>query len=391
MSNASPFADNVLRVFLVAGEASGDLIGAHLMRSMKAQSTQTIQFYGVGGPKMTAEGLDSIFPYYELSMLGAVEVLPYVFNIAVRLRHTVDEAISKQPHIVVTIDSPGFCFRVVERLREAKLNAKFVHYVAPTVWVYKPERAEFCAKLFDHMLVLLPFEPPYFEKAGLACTWVGHPVVAETKTGDGNAFREKYQLADDVLLLTILPGSRKGEIERHMPIFAQAITMLAAQFPNLAIAATVPANVLPFIAPYFKNCPFRAIVTANEEDKRNAIAASNFAIVKSGTVALEVAMAGVPMVVTYKVHPLSAWYLRRKILIKSANLVNILEGKEIIPELLQELCNPLMIATACTELLSDPARQADQKQAEKNALDKLLLPDGERPSDKAAHVILQFA
>lgn len=379
-----------LKIYLIAGEASGDLIGAHLMRALKKRSAREIIFYGIGGPRMIAEGLESLFPFYELSMLGAVEILPYLFNIAARIRQAAEDAQAKAPDMVVTIDSPGFNFRVVERLRAQKLAGKFVHYVAPTVWVYKPERAELCARLFDHMLVLLPFEPPYFEKAGLACTWVGHPVVAETARGDGEAFRKKFEIPADAPLFCLLPGSRKSEVERHMPVFAKAVALLARLYPNLAIVVAVPPNILPFIAPFFENCPFRAVITANDEDKKNAIAASNFAIVKSGTVAFEVAMANVPMLVTYKVHPLSAWYLRRKLLIKNANLINILEGEEVIPELLQELCDPVMIASAAAQLLADPARLKQQQDRQRTALNRLLPDDGEVPSDKAARILLDL-
>jgi lipid-A-disaccharide synthase len=341
---------------------------------------------------MIEQGLESIFPFYELSMLGAVEILPYLFNISARIRHTVEDVISKNPDVMVTIDSPGFCFRVVERLREEKnkLKCKFVHYVAPTVWVYKPERADLCARLFDHMLVLLPFEPPYFEKAGLACTWVGHPVIAETATGNGAAFRQKFEIPPDAPLFCMLPGSRKSEVERHMPIFGKAVSLLATQFPQLSMVVAVPPNIMPFITPFFAGCPFRAVVTSNDEDKKNAIAASQIALVKSGTVALEVAMANVPMIVTYKVHPLSAWYLRRKLLIKNANLINILMNEDVIPEMLQELCDPVMIATACAHLLTDLGRQENQKSKEKIALEKLLLPDGKMPSDVAAKTILSL-
>jgi len=384
--------DKPLVIYLIAGEASGDLLGAHLMKALRKQTSRPITFLGIGGPRMIEEGLSSLFPFYELSMLGAIEILPFLFNIAARIRMTVEDVNSKNPDVMITIDSPGFTLRVVERLRQEKppLNCKFVHYVAPTVWVYKPERAALCARLFDHMLVLLPFEPPYFKKAGLACTWVGHPIVAETSTGDAAAFRQKFEIHPDATLFCLLPGSRQGEVKRHMPIFAQAITLLASQFPDPAMVVAVPANVMSSIAPFFEGCPFRAVVTANDEDKKNAIAASQIAIVKSGTVALEVAMANVPMVVTYRVHPLSAWYLRRKVLIKNANLVNILEGEEIIPELLQELCTPIMLASACADLLTNPARQELQKSKEKSALNQLLLPGNEIPSEKAAKTIMKL-
>ncbi len=379
-----------LKIYIIAGEASGDLIGAHLMESLRKASKREITFHGVGGPRMMAQGLDSLFPFSELSMLGAVEILPYLFNIAARIRFVTEDALQKHPDMVITIDSPGFNFRVVERLRSEKLKSKFVHYVAPTVWVYKPERAELCAKLFDHMMVLLPFEPPYFEKAGLKTTWVGHPVVAETQVGDGAAFRKKYEIPDSSPIFSLLPGSRKSEVEHHMPVFGKTIAMLATLYPELAIAVAVPPNILSFVAPFFEGCPFRAVITANDEDKKNAIAASSFAIVKSGTVALEVAMSNVPMVVTYKVHALSAYYLRRKLLIKHANLVNILEGEEVIPELLQELCDPVMIATAASQLLRDPERQEYQKSKQKTALSKLIPANNERPSDKAARTVLSL-
>lgn len=378
-----------LKIYLIAGEASGDLLGAHLMAALKKESKRPIKFFGVGGDKMEAEGLKSLFPFQELSMLGFLEILPYLYNIFARIRLAVDDILGKHPDVVITVDVPGFNLRVVERLRKAGLQTKFIHYVAPTVWAYKPQRAELCAKLFDHMLVLLPFEPPYFEKVGLPCTFVGHPVVAETQAGNGQAFRDKYQIAPDATLFSILPGSRKGEIERHMPIFARAITLLASRYPKLAIAVAVPKHVMPFVAPYFENCPFRAVIMSGEQDKYDAFAASALALVKSGTVALEVAKAGVPMIVAYRVNPISAYMLKRIALTKYVNLINILHGKEVVPELLQELCSPASIASAASQLLDSSERQAQQKGLCKQALNQLCLPDGTLPSARAAQVILQ--
>lgn len=379
-----------LNVYIIAGEASGDLLGAHLMAQLRQQHDGDIKFWGVGGERMTAEGLNSLFPYHELSMMGFVEILPYLFNLSARISSTVQDAMNKAPDVVITIDSPGFCFRVVERLRKAGLKSKFVHYVAPTVWAYKPKRAERCKELFDHLLVLLPFEPPYFTNIGLPCTFVGHPVVAETQLGDGVAFRKKYDIAPDTLLFCLFPGSRRGEVTRHLPVFARAMTMLATTHPNLAMVVTVPRHVLAFVAPYFQNCPFRAIIMANNQDKKDAIAASDIAIVKSGTVSLEVAMAGVPMVVTYRVHPFSAWMLRRMWITRFVNLINILESREIIPELLQEMCTPIMIASAATSLLNDEERKNAQKVNSAAALAKMLPPGGELPSVVAARTILQL-
>jgi len=383
MSDEAP-----LKIYLIAGEASGDLLGAHLMRALKAQSKRPIKFFGVGGDKMAAEGLKSLFPFQELSMLGFLEVLPYIYNIFARISLTVDDILGKHPDAVITIDVPGFNLRVIERLRKKDFKTKFIHYVAPTVWAYKPQRAALCAKLFDHMMVLLPFEPPYFTKENLPCTFVGHPIVAETQLGDGKAFREKYEIAPEATLFSILPGSRKGEIQRHMPIFARAISILASRYPNLAIAVAVPKHVMPFVAPYFENCPFRAVITSSEEDKRNAFAASALALVKSGTVALEVARAGVPLIVAYRVNPISAYMFRRISLIKYVNLINIMHGKEVIPELLQELCNPASIASAASQLLDSPERQKLQKDLCAQALAQLCLADGTLPSICAARIVL---
>jgi lipid-A-disaccharide synthase len=380
--------DRELKIYIIAGEASGDLLGAHLMAALKKESKRTIKFFGVGGEKMTAEGLESLFPYQELSMMGFVEILPYAFNISARIRSTVHDIKIKHPDVVITIDSPGFNTRVVKQLRKDNFKSKFIHYVAPTVWAYKPERAQTFAELFDHLMVLLPFEPPYFEKAGLPCTFVGHAAVAETRIGDATAFRKKYEIADDVPLFAVLPGSRKGEVERHMPIFARALTLLAGRTPNLAIAVAAPRHVMPFIAPYFEGCPFRAVITSNEEDKKDAFAASTFAVVKSGTVALEVAMAGTPMIIAYRVNPISAWAFRRMSLTKYVNLINILLGKEAIPELLQEHCTSQMIAGCVAALLDSPERIAAQKQDCKNALATLIPPPSATPSELAARVVL---
>jgi lipid-A-disaccharide synthase len=378
-----------LKIYLIAGEASGDLLGAHLMRALKAQSPQ-VQFYGIGGERMQAEGLTSLFDYQELSLFGFFEILPYVLNIFARVNAAVEDIGAKKPDMVITIDVPGFSLRVVERLRKLQFPAKFVHYVAPTVWAYKPQRAELCARLFDHMLVLLPFEPPYFEKVGLATTFVGHPVVAETSTGNGAAFREKYDIHPDRPLFCLLPGSRKGEIKRHMPIFGRAVTLFASRYPDLAMAVAVPPYLLEDITEYFAGCPFRAVITSNNEDKKNAVAACNLAIVKSGTVALEVAMAGVPMLVSYRVNPLSAWSFKRISLTKYVNLINIMAGREIVPELLQEQCNPLMIASCAQLLLADAAWQQRQREDIRATLAGMIPASQKTPSEIAAMTILRI-
>lgn len=381
---------NALTIYLIAGEPSGDLLGAHLMRSLKAQSPQHIRFYGIGGEKMEAEGLSSLFPYHEISLMGLVEIIPHIFRSLIHINSTIEDVISKQPDMVITIDSPGFNFRVVEKLRKKGVKSKFVHYVAPTVWAYKPERAQKCARLFDHMLLLLPFEPPYFEQVGLKCSFVGHPVICESTAGNAAEFRAKYQLADDAPLFCLLAGSRNGEVKRHMPIYARTIAMLAATYPNLALFIAAPDHVLPMLAPFLNSCPFRVIIAEDEADKKNGIAASNFAFVKSGTVAFEVALAGTPMLVTYRMNSLSVWWLKRMIKTRYVNLMNILAGREIIPELLQEYCQPLMLASCANTMLALPATRQQQQENIRFAISRLIPASGEKPSNEAARTVLSL-
>ncbi len=357
------------------------------MRSLKALSPTPVLFFGIGGDQMESEGLRSLFPYHDLAVMGFAELLPHMMNIFARIGQTAEDIRAKNPDALITIDSPGFCKRVVKKLRAEHFETRYIHYVAPSVWAWKPKRAEVFAGLFDHLLALLPFEPPYFERAGLGTTFVGHPVVTTPHTGDGKAFRARYQIADTTPLFCVLPGSRRGEINRHLPVFARSIALLSECYPNLAIVVPVPKYLLPVVKPYFDDCPFRAIVTAHAEDKLDAIAASNAAIVKSGTVMLEVAKARTPMVVAYRVSAISAFIYKRLRLTKLATLVNILVGKEVIPELLQDDCTPIMVASAAESLLRYPLLAERQKNAINSAF-ALLTPEKSSPSDIAARTIL---
>lgn len=376
-------------IYLIAGEASGDLLGAHLMRSLKvAMQSKPIMFFGVGGPLMQQEGLRSLFPYHDLSVMGFAELLPHAIKLLSRIAQTVEDVKGKAPDALITIDSPGFCKRVVRKLKHEHFETRYIHYVAPSVWAWKPGRAEEFAALFDQLLTLLPFEPPYFEKVGLASSFVGHPVVAETNSGNGEAFRTRHNIAPNIPLFCVLPGSRTSEIKRHLPIFAQSIALLSEPYPNLAIFIPVPKHLLEVVKPYLQGCPFRIVVSALPEDKMDGIAASNIAIVKSGTVSLEIAKAQIPMVVAYRVSALSAFIFRRLRLIKLVTLVNILLGKEAIPELLQEDCTPILIASAVAHLLQSPTDIEKQISATQQAF-SMLSQKNSTPSDIAARIIIE--
>lgn len=379
-----------LTIYIIAGEVSGDRLGAGVMQELKRRHGEKIVFHGVGGEKMQAEGLKSHFPYDELSVMGFAEILPKLIHLRSRIDSTIDDAVNKAPDMVVTIDSPGFNFRVVEGIRKQKHQIKtFIHIVAPTVWAYKPERAAKCAELFDHMLVLLPFEPPYFTKEGLDCTYIGHPVAwNDNPKGDGAAFRRKYDISEDAPLFCLLPGSRRGEIKRHMPIFAATMLMLGEAHPNLALVVPVHPGLADDVALLFHGCPFRAIILPNEEEKMDAIASADVALVKSGTVTLDVAYAGTPMIVTYRVHPLTAWMVRKWIGISQVCLINIIEKTAVIPEFLQEDATPYNLANSLAHLLTSETQRNTQKMHMQQAIAKLQPPGGEHPHVMAAREIL---
>lgn len=382
-------------IYLVAGEDSGDRLGASLMMALQETAHQQIHFSGVGGARMVTHGLHSLFPMTELSLMGLAEVLPHVPKILKRLRETADDIMAKKPDVVITIDSPGFTFRLAKMLRKRNCAAKLVHYVAPSVWAWRPGRAKTTAQLFDHLLCLLPFEPPYFEREGLRSTWVGHPAIYDhrslmqlRKSGEGDRFRRQHEIGLDAPLLCVLPGSRRGELQRHLPIFVQTLRQLAKQHPRLISAWTVDPRFVDTVEQAVSGLDIRCIIISHEEEKHAAIAAANAALVKSGTVTLEVALIGTPMSVAYRVHPLSALVARPLIRTAYYTLLNIALGRPFIPEYIQEDCEPVKLSNALHILLSDDAAARQQIEDGKKALGILGLEADTSPSKRAAGAVL---
>jgi lipid-A-disaccharide synthase len=373
-------------IFLVAGEPSGDLLGARLMAALKRQSGGPIRFAGVGGERMIAEGLDTLFPLSDLSLMGIAELLPRLPNLIRRLSQTTEEIRRLRPDVVVTIDAPDFCFRVAKRLKGQGIP--FVHYVAPSVWAWRPGRARKIARILDHLLALLPFEPTYFEKEGLPCTFVGHPIVeGGAASGDGARFREKHGLAPADRVLTVLPGSRRGEISRLLPDFGATVARLAPRYPGLVVAVPTVPHVRDTVAAAVAGWPVRTVLVEGDAEKYDAFAASEAALAASGTVALELALARLPAVIAYRMHPVTLGLYRRFIYAKYANLVNIMLDRMLVPELLQEDCTPEKLDTAITRLLDDPAARVEQQTGVAEVA-KWLGVGGVPPSDRAAEVVL---
>lgn len=396
-----------MKIALIAGETSGDQLGGWLMSGIRyqvsgigaADSRSDLQFIGLGGERMMAQGLQSLFPMQEISLIGFTEVLPHYFMIRTRITRMVEYLEAEKPDALITIDSAGFNFRVVNAIRKRGIiRPKFIHYVAPTVWAYKPQRAKLIASLYDALLCLLPFEPPYFEKEGLRTHFVGHQIAWEWRQkGDGAAFRARHGIAADTKLLALFPGSRTGELKRMLPIYAATVVALQTQVHGLELLVQVPPHILSLVEKELQSWPITSHLFSSAVEKKDFFAAADVALAKSGTIGLECALAGLPSVVTYRANPVTAAILQRILRTKYVNIANILlnlppmQRGEVIPELLQEKCNPRALSEALAVLLTDaPARNA-QRTALADVAAMLGATDSRSPSAKAAEVVMGMA
>lgn len=374
-------------IYLIAGEPSGDALGARLMAALKRVGQPDLRFAGVGGERMIAEGLTSLFPMSELSVMGLAEVVPRIPRLLGRMRETARAIREQSPDVVVTIDAPDFCKGVWKRLGRRD-RPKLIHYVAPTVWAWRPGRARKLARRIDRIMCLLPFEPPYFEKEGLAASFVGHPVLETgADTGDGPSFRKRHRISDDAKLLCVLPGSRSGEIKRMLPVFAETVAILRKKFLNLVIVMPTVAATKDAVQSAASAFGPQVLVIEGDAEKYDAMAASDAALAASGTVALELGLARVPMVIAYRVNALTAAVARRMIKVRFATITNLLLDREAVPELIQGACRPDRLAVEVSLMIEDRAVRAAQRDASAAAL-AMLGAGGIPPSEQAARVVL---
>ena len=378
-----------LKVYLVTGEPSGDLLGARLMRAMKSDTG--VDFFGLGGESMQAEGLESLFDISDLAVMGIFEVLPHLPKILGRIRQTLDDIEEKQPDIVVTVDSWSFSKQIHLGLIKRKIKIPHIHYVAPQVWAWKDKRADQIKKWVDHLMMLLPFEEKFFAQKGIPFTYVGHPVTeGGADKGSASRFITMHNLSQKDFIMTILPGSRKNEIKYLMPIFEQVVNQMAKKHKNLRVVLPTVETVREKIEPIVAKWSVPVMIVSGELARYDAFAASNLALAASGTVSLELAMAGVPHVIAYKMNwltgKLAAPILKRKI--KFVNLINILADKEIIPECLQDDCNLDKIVLELEKVMADGGKKQTQ-QAQK-VMRLLGAGDVLTPSQKAAQVVKEI-
>ncbi len=398
------------KIIIIAGEPSGDLIGAQLIKSLKKRLPNAY-FYGVGGGQMIQEGLHPFLSVAQLSIMGITEALTKIFTVYKHLTFVSDEIRAVSPDVVITIDFPGFNFRLAKILQGC--GVPLIHYVAPTVWAWRPKRAEKISKLYTHLLMLFPFEAPYFEKEKLPATFVGHPLVEMPYAhGDGQRFRNTHGINSNVPLLCLLPGSRVSEVNRLMPVFKIAAEKLSKchsmisgnfdiqhgyasyasesmDFASLEIVIPTIAQVQSIVEIQVKHWSIKAHLVTSFEEKVNAYAACSGAIAASGTVSLELAQAGLPHLIAYKVSWLNAALLRAQIKIPYVCMVNILLDKFVVPELLQEKCTPDDIYHAAVDLFFNPAHMKSQKENFKDVI-RLLTPPQDVPSNVAADVVQSY-
>jgi lipid-A-disaccharide synthase len=374
-------------IFVIAGEPSGDMLGGRLMAALTAKSGGAIRFAGIGGAEMIRNGLDPIFPMHELAVMGLVEVVSHIPRILGRIDDTVRAIEALQPDVVVTIDSPAFTKRVVKKIKPLGIPA--IHYVAPTVWAWRPGRAKKFADLFDHLIVLLPFEPPYFERHGLSCSYVGYPAIESAIGGDGAVFRKVHGIAPDDILLCAMPGSRRSEIQRLMPIYEKTIAALMRDVPNLKVAMPTVPNVAELVRDRVRDWSVPVILVDEPDQRPDLFAASDVALVKSGTSSVELAAAKVPIVVTQKLSYISVLIFLTLCKVRYVSLINLMADRELQPERLQNRCTPRSLLKALTQLLADKEGTA-LRVAEAYKMAAELGAEGKPPSEKAAQAVLDF-
>ncbi len=373
------------RIYIIAGEQSGDVLGARLIRALRAERSG-LEFSGIGGPRMEELGFHSLFPMRELAVMGLLEVLPKLRTLRRRLQETIADIHARKPDVLVTIDSPGFTLRVLKACPEIKR----VHYVAPQVWAWKPKRVHEFPGLWDRLLCLLPFEPDWFAQHGLEGRFVGHPVLESgADTGNAARFRARHAIAADAPVLILMPGSRRSEVPRLLPVFAHTLELLAPRLPGLVPVVPVASAVADTVRAATSGWKVPPVIVTELDDKHDAYAAAAAALTKSGTSTLELALAGVPMAVTYRVNPLTAMIARRMIKIPHVAMVNLLAGRRLVPELLQEDCTAEKLAATVAQLVREPAVAQTQRDGF-SAVMASLRPDGMLPSTAAAREVLDL-
>jgi lipid-A-disaccharide synthase len=375
------------RIFLIATEESGDRLGANLMKVLRQRLGDAVRFEGVGGQAMAREGLASLFPIEQLSIMGLAAVVQQLPKILGLIRMTSTAVTAASPDILVIIDSPDFTHRVARRVRARDPSIPIVDYVSPSVWAWRPGRARAMRAYVDHVLALLPFEPEQYRRLrGPTCSYVGHPLIEQI----GNlrpklAEQERRGEAPPVLL--VLPGSRRSEIRHHMAVFGETLDRLQAEGVAFELVLPTMPHLTEAVTEGARNWKVAPKIVIGEQEKRAAFRIARAALAKSGTVTLELAISGVPMVTAYRVGAAEAWIMRRAIKVSSVILANLVIGENVVPEYLQQDCTPENLTRAVREVLGDTPMRRRQLEAF-GKIDAIMLTGNQPPSVRAADIVL---
>jgi lipid-A-disaccharide synthase len=375
------------RIFLIATEESGDRLGAALMKVLRQRLGDAVAFEGVGGRAMAKEGLATLFPIEELSIVGFAAVVAQLPKIMRLIRDTTEAALAAEPDVLVIIDSPDFTHRVARRVRARDPTIPIVDYVSPSVWAWRPGRARAMRRYVDHVLALLPFEPKAYQRLnGPPCSYVGHPLTDQLASLRPNTAEQERRDGKPPVLL-VLPGSRRSEIRHHLAIFGRALGQLRARGATFELMLPTMPHLADTVRAGIADWPVAPAIVMGETEKRAAFRIARAALAKSGTVTLELAVAGVPMVTAYRVGSAEAFILRRAIKVQSVILANLVIGEEVIPEFLQENCTAEKLAEALSEILSDTPQRQRQVDAFKR-IDAIMSTGELTPSVRAADIVL---
>ena len=375
-----------IKVFIVAGELSGDLLGEGLIIELK-KMTYDIEIFGVGGSKMIAQGLKPIFNIKFLSIMGIFEVILKIPKVIKLLNLAKSKIIEINPDIVITIDAPGFNFRLQKSIKS--LGIKQIHYVAPSVWAWKSYRAKKITKFLDHLLVLFPFEKKFFIKEGLSTTFVGHPIAFDDYYNNNQYFLEKSLNENTLKKIVILPGSRISEIKKLMPVFIKAAELLNKNYKEIKFYIVTLTEYKTIIMEYFKDTNLNFYITSSHDERYNIYGKADFALCASGTVTMELAKASTAMLVVYKLHFITWFILKAMVKVKTATIINIILKENVIPELFQQDVNEFNIHRIIKSYLDDDNLNKIQIKKLKIAINELKSGTND-PSYIAAKSVLSY-
>lgn len=384
-----------MKIFIIAGEDSGDKLGSAIIDSLREAFDGSINFVGIGGNGMMNRGLDSIFPMSDLSVMGLVEIALQYPSLKNRLNQTIQSILDEKPDILLTIDAPEFCFRVAKKIKLLNKNIPIVHYVAPSVWAWRPNRAKKISEFVDHILALFPFEPRYFRDVGIKCDFVGHPIVTESLADEESIaeFKNEYSLADEPIILC-LPGSRKSEIDRLMPVFGETLEKFSNILPSARFVLPSTPNIYEYSKKYLGSMPKDIIFLSPEKIgidkylkfKKASFKISSLALAASGTVSLELAANNTPMVIGYDMGFLSRQIIGLMLKTETVNLVNLITGNRNIPECLGANFKSENLFLEMVRVYSNNQNQIKDF---RTTMD-LLGQNNEPPNDRAANSLLKF-